>query len=104
MDKLRNVLNKLPRRSPRLFSSIEEALNDSSNCFNTFSLKEVDLTSRLKVEDRHMQGGLSDVYVGQLRAKGSKTDQITVSVKVFRLYTRSDDIDKVSFSYLVYVH
>ena len=101
MEKLRNVFDYLSWRSS-LILSLEEALKDSSIPDSTFSLKKVDLTSRLKVANKRAHGGSADVYVGQLRMAGSKAEPRTVAVKVSRLHVQSDDMSKVSSSETIF--
>ena len=101
MEKLRNVFDYLSWWSS-LILSLEEALKDSSIPDSTFSLKKVDLTSRLKVTKKHVHGGSVDVYVGQLRMVGSKAEPRTVAVKVSRLHVQSDDMSKVSSSETIF--
>ena len=86
MDSLRNVLDWLLGRPSLVLSSLEEALKGSSIDNAAFSLKKINVTSQLKVEDMRAQGGSADVYMGWLKAKGPKAEQMKVAVKVFRLY------------------
>ena len=86
MDSLHSVLNWLLGRPSLVLSSLEEALKDSSIDNAAFSLKKINVTSQLKVEDMRAQGGSADVCMGWLKAKGPKTGPVKVAVKVFRLY------------------
>ena len=86
MSSFRDVFGRLTGRSPSVLSSLEEALKDSSIHNATFSLKKINVTSQLKVEDMRAQGGSADVCMGWLKAKGPKTGPVKVAVKVFRLY------------------
>ena len=86
MYNLRDVFGKLSRRPSVILSSLEEALKDSSIDNAAFSLKEINVTSQLKVEDMRAQGGSADVYMGWLKMKNPKMGPMKVAVKVFRLY------------------
>ena len=85
MDSLRNVLDWLLGQPSLVLSSLEEALKDSSIDNAAFSLKEINVTSQLKVEDMRAQGGSADVYMGWLKAKGPNTGPMKVAIKFFRL-------------------
>ena len=97
MDSLHNVLDWLLGRPSLVLSSLEEALKDSSIDNAAFSLKKINVTSQLKVEDMRAQGGSADVYMGWLKAKEPKSGPMKVAIKVFRLYVPG--AEKVSAVY-----
>ena len=97
MDSLHSVLNWLLGRPSLVLSSLEEALKDSSIDNAAFSLKKINVTSQLKVEDMRAQGGSADVYMGWLKMQSPKAGPMKVAVKVFRLYVPG--AEKVSAVY-----
>ena len=86
MDNSHDVYNTQSGRSLFILSFLEEALKDLSISDPMFSLKKINVTSQLKVEDMRAQGGSADVCMGWLKAKGPKTGPVKVAVKVFRIY------------------